>query len=174
MTRPACIVHWSEIEGPDNSRYEGDDELMGIGAPFGRHFGLKRLGIHHVRLLPGRRTSYPHAESTEEEFVYVLDGEPEVWLDGQMTRLRPGDGVGFPPGTGQCHTFVNNGEREVRLLVVGDTARPDNKVRYPLNPDRANYREDLWPDAPERPFGTHDGLPDAVRERRAKAGDTSA
>ena len=37
--------------------YPGDDELMGIGSPFGAHFGLRRLGIHHIRLLPGRRTS---------------------------------------------------------------------------------------------------------------------
>ena len=34
--RPDSIVHWSEIEGADNSHYPGDDELMGIGSPFGR------------------------------------------------------------------------------------------------------------------------------------------
>jgi uncharacterized cupin superfamily protein len=171
--RPDCIVHWSQIEGADDSHYPGDDELMGIGAPFGAHFGLQRIGIHHVRLLPGRRTSYPHAESTEEEFVYVLEGEPHVWLDGRLVQLRPGDGVGFPAGTGQCHTFINNSAAEVRLMVVGDTARGDNKVRYPLNPDRKNYREDLWTDAPEREFGAHDGLPDPVRERKAARGDRS-
>jgi uncharacterized cupin superfamily protein len=164
--RPTCVAHWSDIEGPDDSHYPGDDELMGIGAPFGAHFGLRRLGIHHVRLLPGRRTSYPHAESTEEEFVYVLEGEPDVWLDGRLVRLRPGDGVGFPAGTGLSHTFINNTGGEVRLLVVGDTTRPDNRVLYPLNPDRKNYREDLWSDAPARVLDEHDGLPDAVRLRR--------
>lgn len=166
MTRPDSIVHWTEIEGADDSRYPGDDELMSIRTAFGRHFGLRRIGINHERLPPGRRTSFPHAESTEEEFVYVLEGEPDVWLDGQLTRLKPGDGVGFPPGTGLCHTFINNTESEVRLLVVGDTARADNKVLYPLNPDRAAYREDLWSDAPARPIGSHDGLPDALRARR--------
>lgn len=165
-TRPDCIAHWSAIEGPDDSHYPGDDELMGLGAPFGRHFGLKRIGVHHVRLLPGRRTSYPHAESAEEEFVHVLEGTPDVWLDGVLHRLQPGDGVGFPAGSGLCHTFINDTDAVVRLLVVGDVAKPDNKVRYPLNPDRKNYREDLWDDAPERTFGPHDGLPKAVRERR--------
>ncbi len=165
--RPTCVAHWSDIEGPDDSHYPGDDELMGIGAPFGAHFGLRRLGIHHVRLLPGRRTSYPHAESTEEEFVYVLEGEPDVWLDGRLVRLRPGDGVGFPAGTGLSHTFINNTAEDVRLLVVGDTTRPDNRVLYPLNPDREKYREDLWSDAPARVLGEHDGLSDAVRLRRA-------
>jgi uncharacterized cupin superfamily protein len=97
----------------------------------------------------------------------VIEGEPDVWLDGRLARLRAGDGVGFPPGTGLCHTFINNTDKEVRLLVVGDTTRPDNQVLYPLNPDRKNYREDLWSDAPERSLDGHDGLPDAVRARRA-------
>ena len=35
---------------------------MGFDASLGRRLGLTRIGIHHVRLLPGRRTSYPHAE----------------------------------------------------------------------------------------------------------------
>jgi uncharacterized cupin superfamily protein len=166
--RPDCIAHWSDIEGADDSHYPGDDELMGIGSPFGAHFGLRRLGIHHVRLLPGRRTSYPHAESTEEEFVYVIAGEPEVWLDGRLVKLSPGDAVGFPAGTGLCHTFINNTDVEVRLLVVGDTKRADNKVLYPLNPDRSEYRDDLWADAPRRAFADHDGLPDAVRLRRSR------
>jgi uncharacterized cupin superfamily protein len=167
---PDCITHWTAIEGADDSHYEGDDELMAIGAPFGAHFGLKRLGIHHVRLLPGRRTSYPHAESAEEEFVYVLEGAPEVWLDGVLHRLKPGDGVGFPAGTGICHTFINNSAAEVRLLVVGETAKAENKVLNPLNPDRKNYREDLWQDPPRRARGDHDGLPDAVRARKPGRG----
>ncbi len=66
---------------------------------------LNRLGIHHERLPPGRRTSYPHAESDEEEFIYVLDGYPEVWINGYLWKLEPGDSVGFPAGTGVCHTF---------------------------------------------------------------------
>ena len=88
-----CIAHWRDIEGPDDAHYEGDDELLGIGAAFGRHFGLARIGIHHERLLPGRRSSYPHAESAEEEFVYVIEGTPNVWLDGRLHRFGPGDGA---------------------------------------------------------------------------------
>ena len=112
------IIHWKQIEGPDDSHYPGDDELMSIGAPFGRHFGLKRLGIHHERLLPGRRTSYPHAESAEEEFVYVIEGTPDVWLDGTLHRLKPGDAVGFPAGTGICHSFLNNSEPRASMSTA--------------------------------------------------------
>ena len=167
-TRPDCIVHWTEIEGPDNRHYDGDDELMSIGAPLARHFGLTRLGIHHERLLPGRRTSFPHAESAEEEFVYVIQGTPDVWLDGRLHRLAPGDAVGFPAGTGLSHSFLNNSEAEVHLLVVGEPAKDENRIVYPRNPDRKALRRDWWHDAPARDLGDHDGLTDKVREAKAK------
>ncbi len=117
-------------------------------------------------LPPGRRSSYPHAESHEEEFVYALEGTPDVWLDGTLYRLKPGDAVGFPPGTGQSHTFINNSDAEIRLLVVGQTPLPENRIIYPRNPERRPMRKDWWDDAPERPDGGHDGLPDEVRAKR--------
>jgi uncharacterized cupin superfamily protein len=167
--RPDCIAHWTDVEGPDDSHYDGDDELMSIGAPLGRALGLTRIGIHHERLPPGRRTSYPHAESAEEEFVYVLDGTPDVWLDGALHRLRPGDAVGFPAGTGLAHTFLNNTDAEVRLLVVGEHARPGNRLLYPRNPEQRPLRDDWWEDAPARALGDHDGLTDLARERRRRS-----
>ncbi|WP_210484359.1 cupin domain-containing protein [Microvirga antarctica] len=170
VNRPSCIAHWSAIERPDDARYEGDDELLSIRAPFARHFGLTALGINHERLPPGRRTSFPHAESAEEEFVYVIAGTPDVWLDGELHRLQPGDGIGFPAGTGLSHSFLNNTETEVQLLVVGEPAKPENRVVYPRNPDRQALRTDWWDDAPVRRLGDHDGLTDQVRARKATKG----
>jgi len=161
--RPPFIAHWSELEKTDDNHYDGDDELMGIGAPLGRLFGLTRIGIHHVRLPPGRRTSFPHAESAEEEFVYVIEGAPDAWIDGHMHRLKPGDAVGFPAGTGIAHTFMNNTEDEVRLLVIGEKTKAENRIFYPLHPERPLEREVWWKDPPEQPMGSHDGLPDQVR-----------
>jgi len=168
--RPECIAHWTEIEKPDNAHYKDDDELLGIGAPFGKHFGLKKLGIHHLRLLPGRRSSYPHAESDEEEYVYVIEGTPDVWLDGQLHRLKPGDGVGFPSGTGLSHSFLNNTEEVVHLLVVGETNKAENRIYYPRNPEQEAKRKDWWGDVPQRSMGDHDGLTDKVRAGRERKG----
>lgn len=159
-TRPVFIKHFSEIQQSDSSQYPGSDELLSIGSPFGKAFNFKRLGIHHEILKPRRRTSWPHAEKTEEEFVYVIEGHPQVWIDGELHNLNPGDGVGFVPGTGIAHTIVNNSPTDVRLLVVGDTSRPDNQVYYPLHPKRNQEIGDLfWMDAPQRQLGPHDGTP---------------
>jgi uncharacterized cupin superfamily protein len=164
MSRHEAIVHFSEIQEPDDSTYPNSRELLSIGSPFGRHFGFKRLGIHHELLKPGRRTCWPHAEKTEEEFIYVIEGNPDVWIDGHLHRLSPGDGVGFVPGTGVCHVFLNNTEEDVRLLVVGEHKRQDNQVYYPLHPARnASIGDMLWKDIPLRPQGAHDGKPDLLR-----------
>lgn len=167
--RPDCIKHFTDIQDPDDASYPDSDELLSIGSPFGKTFGFKRLGIHHEVLRPGRRTSWPHAESTEEEFAYVIEGTPDVWIDGYLHRLGPGDGVGFVPGDGAAHTFINNTAADVRLLVVGDTNRADNKCYYAVHPERNKAIADknfLWTDIPKRPLGPHDGLPDALRKSK--------
>lgn len=165
MPHPSCIKHWSEIQEPDDATYPGSQELLSIGSPFGRHFGLLRIGIHHEVLPPGRRTCWPHAEKTEEEFVYVIEGTPDVWLNGVLHRLKPGDGVGFAPGTGLAHVFINNSDAEVRLLVVGEHRRPDNQIHYPQHPKRNTEIGALhWAEVPTQDMGEHDGLPDALRK----------
>ena len=80
--------------------------------------------------------------------MYVIEGEPDVWLDGHLHRLKPGDAVGFPAGTGIAHSFLNNTEAEVHLLVVGERSKPENRIFYPLNPDRKALHDDWWDDHP--------------------------
>ena len=166
VTRPDFIKHYSEIQDPDNAHYPDSDELLSIGSPFAKKFGLTKLGIHHEVLPPGRRTSWPHAESEEEEFVYVIEGNPDAWVDGNLHRLNPGDAVGFVPGTGICHTFLNNTQSDVRLLVVGEATKKTNKCFYALHPERnekAKNESWLWEDAPKRTLGNHAGVPDVQK-----------
>ena len=160
------LAHWTEIEGGDGDHYPGSDELLSISGSFSEKFGLMRLGIHHERLLPGRRVSWPHAEADEEEFVYVLEGEPDLWADGELKRLKPGIGIAFPAGTGLAHTFINNTEKDVQLLVVGEASRRRSRIDYPLHPKR-NQEIGVrhWKIDPPRPLGPHDGLPDALRKK---------
>ena len=169
MTGPidfsTLIAHWRDIEGEDNNHYKGSEELQSISASYGEKFGLMRLGIHHERLKPGRRVSWPHAEADEEEFVFVLEGEPDLWADGYVKRLKPGDGVSFPAGTGIAHTILNNTDKDVRFLVVGEASRQRSRIHYPLHPHRnAEIGARHWKIDPPRPLGPHDGLPDRQRQ----------
>jgi uncharacterized cupin superfamily protein/RimJ/RimL family protein N-acetyltransferase len=167
--RPAFIKNYVELQEGDDSHYKGSDELLSIGSPFSSAFGMTKIGVHHERLLPGRRTSWPHAESSEEEFAFVIEGYPDVWIDGHLYPLRPGDAVGFPAGTGIAHTFINNTDFDARILVVGERNKPENKIVYPLHPARnAEIGERHWSDAPKQPLGPHDGLPDILRKKQTE------
>ena len=163
--RPPFIVSTADV--PETThRYPKSDEPMGPVRAIGRAAGLLKIGLRVQRLPPGHRSSWPHAESLEEEFVYVLQGEVDAWIDGEVHRMRTGDLAAFPSGTGICHAFLNNGTSEAVLLVGGESNKPDNRIVYPLHPRR---RDDMpwshwWADAPARPQGPHDGKPELLRE----------
>jgi uncharacterized cupin superfamily protein len=159
-SRPPFIVSSADVP-EKRHRYPNSEEEMSPARAIGRAAGLQQLGIHLVRVAPGTRTSYPHAESTEEEFVYVIEGELDAWIDGELHRMTAGDFAAFPSGTGICHTFINDGERDALLLAGGESDKASDRIYYPLNPGR---RGDMpwirwWNDVPRRPQGAHDGKP---------------
>lgn len=162
--RPPFLVSTRDV--PESTHiYPQSDEPMGPTRRVGRAAGLQRIGINVQRLPPGTRSSWPHAEEDEEEFVYVLDGEVGCWVDGVVHPMVAGDLAAFPVGTGISHTFINDGDRDCILLVGGEAGKPDSRILYPLHPSR---RADLpwsqwWDDAPVRALGPHDGLPSQRR-----------
>ena len=163
-TRPPFIITSSEVAEVTHS-YPGSDEKMAYSRAIGKVAGLLKIGLNLQRLEPGQRTSWPHAEEKEEEFVFVLEGEVDAWVDGHLYPMTAGDLAAFPAGTGICHTIINNGERDAQLLVGGERTRSDNRIFYPLHPGR---KDDMpwshwWDDIPLRAQGPHDGLPDALR-----------
>ena len=165
-TRPSCIVSARDL--PEGAHiYPQSTEQMGPDRSLGKSAGLVRLGINLQRLPPGTRSSWPHAEEKEEEFVYVIEGEVDAWINGDLHRMIAGDLAAFPAGTGICHCFINNSEREALLLVGGEAPKQGNRIFYPLNPSR---REDMkasdwWEDVPRHRIGPHDGLPDLLRRQ---------
>lgn len=163
-SRPSFIVSSADV--PERAHvYPQSEERMGPVRRVGKAAGLLRIGVNLQRLPPGTRSSWPHAEEDEEEFVYVIQGEVDAWIDGDLHRMVAGDLAAFPAGTGICHCFINNTDHEVLLLIGGDAPRPGSRIVYPLNPSRrADMRaSEWWDDAPSRSIGPHDGLPDALR-----------
>ena len=133
--------------------------VFSIDNDIGRKVDFKRLAIHHLVLPPHCRTSFPHGESLEEEFVFVLAGNPHLWINGYLCRLDEGHAVGFPSGTGIAHTFINHSAINVQLLVVGEKTKKDNKCVYPVNPEIKAGCQFWWEDAPVHPLGPHPGVP---------------
>ncbi|MSP59315.1 MAG: cupin domain-containing protein [Myxococcales bacterium] len=167
VARPDCIRHLAAFPRSAD-RYPGSDEELASYAALAQPLGLRRLGVNHAILPPGHRTSWPHAHSAEEELVYVLSGTPDLWLDGHLHRLGPGDVIGFPAGTGSSHTLLNNSANDATLLSIGEHDRRGDRTLYPLHPARQASLADArrWDDPPRRELGPHDGLPSADAQRR--------
>jgi uncharacterized cupin superfamily protein len=160
LERPFFIVSSADVpEQP--GKYPQSDEVLAYGRAIGKAAGLLRIGLHLERLPPGHRLSYPHAEENEEEFVYVLEGEIDAWIDGETFTMKAGDLAAFPAGTGISHTFINDGDRDALLLVGGEASRRENKIFYPLNPERRGQIawSQWWHEVPTRALGPHDGRP---------------
>ena len=163
-TRPSFIVSTRDL--PERAHaYPHSDERMGPTRSPGRAAGLQRVGINIQRLPPGTRSSWPHAEEAEEEFVYVIQGVVDAWVDGMLHPMAAGDLIAFPAGTGICHCIINNSDDEALLLVGGEANKAENRIAYPLHPSRRADLEagDWWDDRPVHAQGPHDGLPDALR-----------
>ncbi|MCP4447177.1 MAG: cupin domain-containing protein [Myxococcales bacterium] len=160
MSLPPFIISSEDVpEIP--GQYPDSDEVLSHGRAIGKAAGLLKIGLHLERLEPGHRLSYPHAEELEEEFVYVLEGEVDAWVDGELHPMKVGDLAAFPAGTGICHTFINNSNKTARLLAGGEQTKSDNRIYYPLNEERRDQMpwSHWWDDIPERNRGPHDGKP---------------
>jgi uncharacterized cupin superfamily protein len=92
--------------------------------------GLTDFGVNLVRLRPGAASSQRHWHRLEDEFLYVLEGEPVLVTDIGEQQLEPGMAAGFPKGKADGHHLVNRGATEVVFLVIG-SRRDREECFYP-------------------------------------------
>lgn len=96
----------------------------------GNAAGLTQFGVNLCRLVPGAASSLRHWHMSEDEFVYVLEGEVTLCEDGGETVLKAGDAVGFKANVANGHCLVNRSNADVVVLEVG--SRHDREIaQYP-------------------------------------------
>ena len=93
-------------------------------------FGLTNFGVNLTRLAPGAISALRHAHSKQDEFVYILEGNPTLVTDAGETALEPGMCAGFKAGTGDAHHLINRTQAPVLYLEVGDRS-PGDSGTYP-------------------------------------------
>ena len=108
--------------------------------PLGDLFGLRNFGVNLTRLAPGGESALLHRHSRQDEFVYVLEGEPTLVTDEGEVRLAPGMCAGFP-ADGIAHHLVNRTERDVVYLEIGDRTAGDEGT-YPQDDLKASLGAD--------------------------------
>lgn len=111
--------------------------------PLGDLFGLRNFGVNLTRLRPGAVSSLRHAHSTQDEFIYILEGCPTLHTDEGHTALQPGMCAGFRAGSGNGHRLINTTDEEVVYLEIGDRTSGD-QARYPDDDIQAQLVNGAW------------------------------
>ena len=125
------------IEDPDNSpgvrgaRYPAPfaAALDGrIRRGLTERLGLSQFGVNLTTLEPGALSSQRHWHAAEDEFVYVVSGEPTLVTNAGEQVLRPGMAVGFPRNDRNGHHLVNKSGLPATYLEVGTRSTHDDVV----------------------------------------------
>ena len=111
--------------------------------PLGDLFGLTNFGVNLTTLAPGGISALRHAHTKQDEFIYIVKGEPTLHTDEGRTKLCPGMCAGFKAGTGNGHRLINETETEVVYLEVGDRTAGD-EGSYPDDDIRAALIDGRW------------------------------
>lgn len=67
----------------------------------------------HATFPPGTFVP-PHRHADQDEYLYILEGRLELWLDGEDASAGPGDTVRLPRG--EPHGIFNRSDAAVRCL----------------------------------------------------------
>jgi uncharacterized cupin superfamily protein len=108
--------------------------------PLGDFFGLKNFGVNLTTLAPNGQSALLHRHSKQDEFIYILDGEPTLITDDEEVKLGPGMCAGFS-ANGVAHQLVNRTNRAVVFLEIGDRT-PGDEGGYPKDDLKAALAPD--------------------------------
>lgn len=108
--------------------------------PLGDLFGLKSFGVNLTRLPPGAVSALHHCHTRQDEFIYVVEGEPTLFSGTEKMQLGPGMVAGFAAG-GAAHHLENLTDHDCVVLEIGDRQAGD-EVSYPEDDIQAVLGED--------------------------------
>jgi len=89
------------------------------GVSLSESAGMQRIGLHRIRVPPGKEAFIYHDHVLEEEFVYVLSGRGIAEIDGSEYEVGPGDFMGFPTPS-VAHHMRNPFDEDLVYLAGGE------------------------------------------------------
>lgn len=104
--------------------------------------GLERLGLHIIRVPPGKDAFALHAHYGEEEFVLVLSGRGVAEHGDERIEVGPGDFLGYPtPQT--PHNLTNPFDEDLVYLSGGERNAVDI-IEFPRTGHRGVRSAMTW------------------------------
>jgi len=126
-----CFFSVSRIKDMEERRHvhQYNENAVRLTRTLGDLAGLTNMGLHVVRIEPGRETTEFHYHDQDEEFVYIISGQGKSELGEEVFDVGPGDVLLFPKG-GPAHVMRNDGEDDL-VYLMGGTRSPIDVCTYP-------------------------------------------
>lgn len=114
--------------------------------------GMAHLGVHLVRVEPGKETTQFHFHHQEEEFIYIISGKGIAKIGEEQIEVEAGDFMGFTAPS-LPHGMKNPFQEDLVYLMGGERQNFDacdypklKKRLYRVNGERRLVEwEDLKP-----------------------------
>jgi uncharacterized cupin superfamily protein len=121
------MINLFEVETKqDGNEPDGYDAAYARVGPL---VGASALGAGVYILVEGQSVCPYHWE-TDEEWLLVLEGRPELRTPDGEEQLEPGDLVCFPPGPEGAHKVANRHAEIARVVILSTKIEPAIAV-YP-------------------------------------------
>lgn len=92
--------------------------------------GLTQFGVNIARIKPNSMSALRHWHESEDEFIYMLEGELVLHENDGEIVLKPGDAAGWRANGGVGHCLINRTNRDAVYLEVGTRSKAE-LVHYP-------------------------------------------
>lgn len=111
------------------SEHQFNSNAVRLTKTLGTLAGLDRIGLHIVRLEPGRESTELHSHDNDEEFIYIISGTGTATIGDQSYPIGAGDLMAFPIQS-PAHTMCNTGGEDL-IYLMGGERNPSDVVHYP-------------------------------------------
>jgi len=104
-------------------------------------FGLQGFGVNLTVLAPGSVSALRHYHLEQDEFIYILEGNPSLQLGDEQLLMNPGECFGFRAGETIAHQLRNDSDQDVIYLEIGDRV-PGDSAEFPNDDIKATFSAD--------------------------------
>ena len=122
-------------------QHQFNENAIRMTRTLGDPAGLEDMGLHIVRLEPGRDSTEFHYHGQDEEFLMILSGRGVALIGEERIEVGPGDVMAFPKNSPAHAMQVPEGAGEDLVYLMGGTRAPVDVCTYPkagLRMTRAN------------------------------------
>jgi uncharacterized cupin superfamily protein len=124
MAKHKNIIHLSEVPVEQMQVPEGSS-FGGLRQRVGATIGARKLGYSFFIVPPGKAAFPFHLHQTNEEMIYIFEGEGVLRLGEDEVPISSGTFIAFPPGGEYPHQLINTADRDLRYLCVSTMEYPE-------------------------------------------------